>query len=550
MSISRRDALTSGFGAVTLCGTRLVSAATAGSDVQCAAAADASGDEPIWRRDFEGRRRADLGTGRYLNPVLSGDHPDPTILKDGSDYYATFSSFDATPGLLIWHSRDLVNWMPVGAALDEPLGTVFASDLVKHGDRYYIYIPFIPAAWSQRLPASSSIFVIHANDIRGPWSRPVDLGIRGYIDPGHVLGEDGRRYLFLSGVARVRLGEDGLTTDGPIEHVYDGWQYPDDWVTEAYALEGPKLCRRGGWFYLISAVGGTSGPATGHMVIAARSRSVHGPWENCPDNPIVRTRSTAERWWSRGHATLLEGPGGGDWLVYHGYENGYRSLGRQMLLEPVTWGTDGWFRAGGGDLSRPLPMPAAFANPEVLPAWSDDFRVPAFGTRWSFFAAAPSELRRAAFEDGALQLQCKGREPADCTPLIGMSGDRAYECSVACELEGDAQAALLLFFNQRLFLGMGFDGERMTTYVGGTRSFWQEPAPQSRVMHLRIVNERQIVSFHYGIDGRRWTRHGLRSDVSGYHANTVADLQSLRPALCAIGRGTVRFSDYRYRGLA
>jgi xylan 1,4-beta-xylosidase len=188
----------------------------------------AAGRDPAWRRDVEGRRRADIGDGRYLNPVLAGDRPDPTILQDGGDYYATFSSFDATPGLVIWHSRDLVNWVPLGPALEKPLGTVFAPDLVKHGNRYYVYIPFIPAPWSQRLPDTSSIHVIHAEDIRGPWSQPVDLGIRGYIDPGHVVGEDGRRYLFLSGVARVRLSEDGLATDGAIEHVYDGWQYPDD----------------------------------------------------------------------------------------------------------------------------------------------------------------------------------------------------------------------------------------------------------------------------------------------------------------------------------
>nr|WP_306294746.1 family 43 glycosylhydrolase [Sphingobium lactosutens] len=73
--------------------------------------------------------------------------------------------------------------------------------------------------------------------------------------------------MFLSGINRVKLSRDGLSAAGPIENVYDGWLYPDDWVTEAYALEGPKLTRRGDWFYLISAVGGTAGPATGHMLI-------------------------------------------------------------------------------------------------------------------------------------------------------------------------------------------------------------------------------------------------------------------------------------------
>src|SRR5690606_32832448 len=69
-----------------------------------------------WRRGFEGQRRADLGNGRYLNPIFSGDRPDPSIIKDGDTYYMTFSSFDAYPGLLIWASHDLVNWRPLQAA--------------------------------------------------------------------------------------------------------------------------------------------------------------------------------------------------------------------------------------------------------------------------------------------------------------------------------------------------------------------------------------------------------------------------------------------------
>ena len=80
-------------------------------------------------------------TGRFLNPVLSGDHPDPAILKDGEDYYATFSSFDAGPGLVIWHSRDLVNWQPLKAVLQRYLGSVWAPSLHKDGGRFLLYFP-------------------------------------------------------------------------------------------------------------------------------------------------------------------------------------------------------------------------------------------------------------------------------------------------------------------------------------------------------------------------------------------------------------------------
>src|SRR6478672_3752549 len=72
---------------------------------------------PGWGRGIEGQRRADLGDGTYRNPIIAGDHPDPTILKDGDDYYMTFSSFLSYPGLVLWHSTDLVNWAPIGPAL-------------------------------------------------------------------------------------------------------------------------------------------------------------------------------------------------------------------------------------------------------------------------------------------------------------------------------------------------------------------------------------------------------------------------------------------------
>ena len=130
------------------------------------------------------------------------------------------------------------------------------------------------------------------------------------------------------------LADDGLSTTGPPKKVYDGWQYPADWVVEAFSQEGPKILKHGDYYYMMLAEGGTAGPATGHMVVAARSRTIEGPWENSPYNPIVRTRSQDERWWSKGHGSLVEDRAGKWWMVYHAYENGY-TLGRQTLLEPI-----------------------------------------------------------------------------------------------------------------------------------------------------------------------------------------------------------------------
>src|SRR6185503_16447594 len=322
-------------------------------------------------------------------------------------YYLTFSSFDAYPGLVIWHSRDLINWEPIGPALFENIGSVWAPDLVKHNNRYFIYFPAVTP--------ERAIYVIWADNIRGPWSKPVNLGI-SRIDPGHAVGADGRRYLFLSAGYRVPLADDGLSVTGPQVKVYDGWKYPEDWVVEAFAQEGPKIIRRGAYYYMVLAEGGTAGPPTGHMVIAARSRSIDGPWENAPGNPLVRTQAAAEKWWSRGHASLVEGPGGQWWMMYHGYENGFWTLGRQTLLDPVQWDATGWFSARGGDLSQPIAKPSGAAVKHGT-ALSGDFASGSLGASWGFYDPGPNEMQRVRFENGALVLQAKGTEPHDSSPL-------------------------------------------------------------------------------------------------------------------------------------
>ena len=402
--------------------------AALGSSLLSAGAAEAAPVAAPTAADPEGRRHPQRPGGRYQNPIVAGDHPDPTVLKDGSDYYMTFSSFQAYPGAVIWHSRDLVSWTPIVAALTQPIGTVWAMDLVKHQGRFFLYIPVLR-------DAGTGVFVTWADDIRGPWSTPIDLQIPGCIDPGHVVGEDGQRYLFVNGGRRVRLRPDGLATAGPLEEgAWTPWQYPKDWEVEMFAPEGPKLLRRGNWFYLISAVGGTAGPATSHMVTVARSRSVNGPWEHCPHNPVVRTTSKREPWWSRGHASLVEGPAGDWWMVYHGYESDYRTLGRQCLLEPIEWTADGWFRAKGGTLAQPLPAPrGGQVGPSGLPL-SDDFSRSQLGLQWSFHAPGANEAARLRHADGGLVIQGKGQGLADSSPLCCIVGDRSYEITVDLEI--------------------------------------------------------------------------------------------------------------------
>ena len=493
-------------------------------------------------RGIEMQRKSDLGDGRYVNPIVAGDHADPTVLKDGDDYYMSFSSFDYCPGVVIWHSRDLVNWAPICAALNKPIGPVWATDLVKHKGRYYIYMPVGGEV-------NGVILVIHADNIRGPWSDPVNLNISDCIDPGHAVGEDGKRYLFFNGVRRIALTDDGLSTAGPLEKVYEPWRYPDDWVVEWFAPEGPKIVRHGEWFYMILAVGGTAGPPTSHMVIAARSRSIHGPWENCPKNPLVHTADASEPWWSRGHASLVEGPAGDWWMIYHGYENGYRTLGRQTLMEPIEWTSDGWFRTLGGTLNTALPKPRGGRPSASGIALSDDFSTNKLGVQWSFYAAKADEIKRITYQDKALQLRARGTSLADTSPLLTNVGDRDYEASVVLDIDDGAQGGLTLFYSRRAFCGLGFDGREIILYHYGAEMDGMRRKFEARTVHIRVTNRNQVATFHYSADGKNWIKHHWQSEVSGFNHNAFNDFLSLRVGIFSTGKGAVRARNFTYRAL-
>jgi len=297
---------------------------------------------------MENLRSADLGNGYYQNPILGGDYSDPSVLRVGEDYYLTHSYMAYAPGMLVWHSRDLVNWEPLCNAIGKYAGNVWAPDFIQHNNLFYIYYF-----------ASGKNFVITAPSPEGPWNKPVELDVEGtLIDPGHVVAPDGKRYLHLSGGHIVPLSDDGLSVRGKPRCIYEGWKYPEDWYVEGFCLESPKFTVRNGYYYLTVAEGGTAGPATSHMVVSSRSKTPWGPWEHSPYNPIVHASSREEKWWSRGHGTLVDTPHGDWWVLYHGYEKGYQTLGRQTLLEPVEWTDDGWFRIPPGiKVDQPIKKP-------------------------------------------------------------------------------------------------------------------------------------------------------------------------------------------------
>jgi beta-xylosidase len=213
--------------------------------------------------------------------------------------------------------------------------------------------------------------------------------LHGFIDPGHVVDKDGARFLYLSGGSLVKLAEDGLSTIGEPEPGYKGWQYPKEWSTECFCLESPKSTVKDGYFYQIVAQGGTAGPATSHMVVAGRSRSPHGPWENSPYNPIVHTNNRSERWWSQGHGTLVDDINGNWWIMYHSYEKYFQTLGRQTLLLPIEWTKDHWFRVPLNVKSNNSILKPAGANTVKADGLSDDFSGTQLGLQWQSLKEIP-----------------------------------------------------------------------------------------------------------------------------------------------------------------
>ena len=302
--------------------------------------------------------------------MLAGDRPDPSIIRDGDTYYMVHSSFEYAPGLLIYRSKDLVRWEPLVNALHRYVGSVYAPDIVKHNGRWYIYFPVVT-------PAHTTNMVVWADSPEGPWSEPVDLQIGG-IDPGHAVDAEGNRYLLMSNGYLVPLAADGLSATGPARKVYDGWEFPKEWDVEGFCLEGPKIRKIGKYYYMLTAEGGTAGPPTSHMVVVARAERLTGPWENSPYNPLVHTYSPDERWCSKGHGTLIDTPDGQWYVVYHAYERGFYTLGRQTLIEPVAMTEDGWPAA----VARPAKKQPA--KQETAASFSDDFSTDRTGTQWQF----------------------------------------------------------------------------------------------------------------------------------------------------------------------
>jgi alpha-N-arabinofuranosidase len=338
----------------------------------------------------------------YTNPILPGFHPDPSVCRVGDDYYLVTSSFEYFPGVPLFHSRDLVNWTPLGHVLTRrsqldltqcgPSGGIYAPTIRHHRGRFYLVTTNVSGLGN---------FVVWTDDIRGEWSDPVKIDAPG-IDPSLLFDGD-RVYYTGNGGDQEPAGIYGFEVD-----LATGARLSDRtrfWPGTGGAYpEGPHLYHIGPWYYLMVSEGGTE---HGHMVTIARSASPRGPFEPCPHNPVLTNRSRLTRAKAIGHADLVEGPDGRWWAVCLGIRpQGYPEfhiLGRETFLVPVVW-EDGW-PVFGTEGSVALEMEVAGPGPvQVPPTFArDDFDGPALGPDWTFLRT-PCAAASLAARPGYLTL--------------------------------------------------------------------------------------------------------------------------------------------------
>lgn len=347
---------------------------------------------------------ADNGNGSYTNPVLHADYSDPDVIRVGNDYYLVSSSFADMPGLPILHSRDMINWRIIGHAIARQLPAdhfsvpqhgngVWAPSLRFHKGEFYLYYP----------DPDYGLYLTKAKNAAGPWSEPVlvEAG-KGLIDPCPLWDDDGSVYLVhawagsRAGIKSIltlkRLSADGSRVTGEGRIIYDGHETDP-------TIEGPKIYKRNGYYYILAPAGGVS---TGWQ-LALRSRNIAGPYERkvVMDQGTTNINGPHQGAW-------VNTPSGDDWF-FHFQDKG--AYGRVLHLQPVKWMND-WPVIGKDDDGDGKGEPVTtFKKPATLfkaaieaPADSDEFTGAELGAQWQWQANPASTWAFMNAARGVLRL--------------------------------------------------------------------------------------------------------------------------------------------------
>ncbi|EDY82550.1 glycosyl hydrolase, family 43 [Verrucomicrobiia bacterium DG1235] len=369
--------------------------------------------------------------GQFQNPILAGFYPDPTSVRVGDDFYAVSSSFTFFPGLPIFHSADLVNWEQIGHILDRPsqlTGTeglaasraIFAPTLRHHDGVFYLITTSVDAI---------NNFYVTATDPAGPWSDPILLPWIDGIDPSLFFDDDGRVWVthngpppnrdsLYEGHRAVWLWEMDMETGQPIgdgKIIINGGV---DLSQKPVWIEAPHIFKRGDWYYLTCAEGGTS---IQHSQVIFRTKSLDEEWIPWDNNPILTQRDLpADRKHpiiAAGHADFLELPNDEWWATFLAIrtygEEGFYNTGREIYMLPISWTEDGWpmILERGKEIPWQLDKPNLPATTKSVPpttgnfTWKDDFDSPELGYEWMYLRTPKDDWLEIS--DGKLKIQPK-----------------------------------------------------------------------------------------------------------------------------------------------
>lgn len=464
--------------------------------------------------------QADRGDGTYQNPVLHADYSDPDVVRVGDDYWMVSSSFSQVPGLPILHSRDLINWELVGHALPRLLPEdvfstpqhgkgVWAPSIRFHAGKYWIYYP----------DPDFGIYLVTATDPRGPWSAPVLIkGGRGIIDPCPFWDDDGRVYLIHGWAASraniknvltlLELNAAGTTIIDDLGLVINGNRLPG-YTT----LEGPKLYKRNGWYYVFAPAGGV----TPGWQSVFRSRNIRGPYED----RIVLVQGSSPV--NGPHQGALVDTLSGEWWFFHFQDKG--AYGRIVHLEPVMW-SDDWPLIGTAvDTKKEKGEPVLFykkpvlpAQPIVVPATSDTFDTAVLGLQWQWQANPQPDWFSLTARPGFLRLLAQPEpRPGNLyeAPFLLMQKFPAPEFTVTTEIEFESRAdgdsaGLVVFGYDYAWIGLKRIGSKIVLVLA-VRHDAMKGEPQESIIaqgmtalprYIRVaVRDGGRCRFSFSVDG-------------------------------------------------
>lgn len=446
---------------------------------------------------------------KYVNPIIPGYNPDPSICRVGEDFYLVTSTFEFFPGIPVYHSRDLVNWTQIGNCIDRPGMLPFAEAPIGRG----IWAPTIRYHEGRFYVTAKMMehgnFIVSAENPSGPWSDPVLVPMEG-IDPS-ILFDEGKAYYCTNqrGTDRreaISIAEVDVDSGALLSPIRQVWHGNSPWQPKY--LEAPHVYHIGDWYYLIAAEGGTGYE---HTITAGRSRHIWGPYEDCP-RPLLNNVPVGDTGVAcAGHGDLVEDGRGNWWCVHLGTrpdDAWYSHMGRETFLLPVTW-EDGWpvIADGKSRIHMDGPLWAAQQRPAV---WAADFsRVQ---PEW-LFLREPERANYAFAPDGLTLTPSKTKISSESgSPTLLTVRPLDIACTVEADMtftpmqEGD-EAGVTMYISAGGYISLSIkrlDGRDllMVSCTKGGPKPAPIPAPGDRCT-FRIVAEKQC--YHLSAAGEDGT---------------------------------------------